>query len=147
MKLWLDDLRKPPDDTWTWVRTYEECIRQFRSDKTFAELVQAEPIEVLSLDHDLGTPQTGYDVVRWIERRVAEFGMVPPKLEVHSQNVVGRANILAAIASIERLMPRRHDGCGGVVLWDAEVDSTGRLYGPYDSYRCSECGATNFLED
>ena len=44
MKLWFDDIRRPPDDTWLWARTIEEAKL----------LVQTNEIDEASLDHDLG---------------------------------------------------------------------------------------------
>lgn len=46
MKLWLDDLRPPPDDTWHWAHNYDEAIAAFQ-DKDHG-------ITHASLDHDLG---------------------------------------------------------------------------------------------
>ena len=45
MKLWLDDVRPPPDETWLWARTVDEAKRS--SPQT--ELSEQ------SLDHDLGS--------------------------------------------------------------------------------------------
>ena len=58
------------------------------------------------LDHDLGDDVvngTGYSVVCWIEEVVATRGFVPPRMLIHSANIVGRARMEQAIASIERL--------------------------------------------
>lgn len=43
-KLWLDDKRQPPDDTWIWAKTAQDAIHTLDS----------QPIELASLDHDLG---------------------------------------------------------------------------------------------
>lgn len=97
MKLWLDDLREPPAG-WVWVRTPEETIAQLETGE----------IDELSLDHDLGIwdesghEQTGYDVLRWIEQRVATAGMQPPKLTVHSANPPAHDRMQRAIESIMR---------------------------------------------
>ena len=46
-------------------------------------------------------------------------------------------------------MPKRrkfatHKGCGGVVGWDAWVDSDDKICGgPYDSSECMKCGTAN----
>jgi len=80
MKLWLDDVRKPPDNSWHWVRTAEEAI------SWLADGIVSEA----SLDHDLGysaSRMSGYDVVCYLER-------VPDNLpwngtKVHSMNPVG----------------------------------------------------------
>ena len=39
--------------------------------------------------------------------------------------------------------PLVHKNCGGIIGWDADVDSNGEVYGPYDSSRCLDCGADN----
>jgi hypothetical protein len=43
MKLWLDDIRPAPEG-WTWVKRVEDAI--YYADR--------EPVEEMSLDHDLG---------------------------------------------------------------------------------------------
>lgn len=45
-KLWLDDARTPPDDTWTWVQTAEEAL----------EILKTGNVTRASLDHDLECP-------------------------------------------------------------------------------------------
>jgi endogenous inhibitor of DNA gyrase (YacG/DUF329 family) len=105
MNLYLDDVRNPPDDSWTLVRTAEEA----------RAIIASGVVECASLDHDLGecdecaakstTPglfypfscrhrMTGYDLVKWM----AEEGQWPAKKPmVHSANPVGRANMVATI--------------------------------------------------
>lgn len=99
MRVWLDDQREAPAD-WVRVKTPEETI----------ELLRAGEVAELSLDHDLGldtedTERTGYDVLLWLERQVAEerWRFPLPSIRVHSANPVGRARMERAIASIERL--------------------------------------------
>ncbi len=101
MRVWLDDVRVPyPDpEGWVWVRTPAEAI----------ELLQTGAVCELSLDHDLGLVDgdrevTGYDVVTWIERRVALEGFVPPAtIRVHSSNVPAAERMEAGIEAIRRL--------------------------------------------
>lgn len=99
MRVWLDDLREAPAG-WVRVKTPEEAI----------DLLRAGVVAELSLDHDLGldtkdTERTGYGVLLWLERQVAEgrWGFPLPSVRVHSANPVGRARMERAIASIERL--------------------------------------------
>ena len=91
MKVYLDDERTALPG-WVQVRWPDEAI---------ALLTQGEVAE-LSLDHDLGDDArgTGYDVLLWIEERVACAGFSPPVMRVHSANPAGRARMEAAIASI-----------------------------------------------
>lgn len=108
IKLYLDDVRSPPDDTWTVVRTAEEA-KALLDDPTI-------DVEAASLDHDLGEcdecanafpprgytvvtntcrhRMTGYDLVKWM----AETGRWPRyKPAVHSANPAGKANMVALI--------------------------------------------------
>ena len=56
-KLFLDDLRTPPDNTWDVVRSYDEAI----------EFVMTHGVpNVISFDHDLGTEESGYDFAKWL---------------------------------------------------------------------------------
>lgn len=92
MKLWHDDIRRPPDDSWVWARTNEEAIA----------FLEGLTIHEISLDHDLGlheldpdTPdaiylvghgeETGLDLVDYMIARA----LVPDKVTVHSMNPVG----------------------------------------------------------
>lgn len=84
MKLWLDDIRTPPNKSWTWVKTVGEAI----------DMIKNEIVTEASLDHDLGPGQlSGYDFVKWLEEHEAW----PEKILVHSQNPVGKQNMLRAI--------------------------------------------------
>ena len=101
MKIWLDDIRDAPDESWTVMRTYQEC-----SDEIMFTL---DDITDISLDHDLGEEKTGYDIAKLIEELVqGDYNYFPPNLSVHSDNPVGRANILAAIKNIYRMMFERY---------------------------------------
>lgn len=104
MKLWHDDIRKPPDETWVWARTNEQA--KF--------LLTTSLVREASLDHDLGLDYldpdddpdsmlfagdslngTGLDLVRWM---VAQ-GHVPAKVTIHSWNPAGAAAM--AVAFVE----------------------------------------------
>ena len=93
-RVFLDDIRDPPSG-WLLVRWPEEAIA----------CLETGGVEELSLDHDLGDDEhgTGYDVLRWIEEKVATEGFrPPPRILVHSANPTARARMLAAIESIRR---------------------------------------------
>lgn len=93
MQLFLDDERQPPAG-WSLVRTAEEAIR----------VLKHGIVKRLSLDHDLGTEKTGYDVLLWLEEIVAEDPEFPvPDIILHTANPVGRARMEAAKRSILRL--------------------------------------------
>ena len=91
MKLYLDDIRTPPDDSWQVVRTAEEAI----------EILKTGKVNAMSFDHDLGEgKKTGYDVLVWIEREVFKKKMNPPKMKTHTQNPVGKEKMEAAMIKI-----------------------------------------------
>ncbi len=94
MKIYLDDERPTPKG---WIRVYwpDEAIK----------LLQANDVEVISLDHDLGDDEkgTGYDVVTWIEEQVATTNYIPPIIKVHSANPSAKEKMQRGIQSIKRL--------------------------------------------
>ncbi len=94
MKLWLDDIRPAPEG-WVHVKTAAEAISMFARGE----------VEIASLDHDLGTEETGYSVVCWIERAMyqkAWYGVFPT-IYVHSSNPVGRMKMEKVIQNLEAL--------------------------------------------
>jgi hypothetical protein len=90
MKLYLDDYRDPPEG-WTVVRTAKEAIR----------LLSSGTVTDISFDHDLGTKETGYDVISWLEEQVV-YGKIkaPRTMQVHSANPVGKQRIMSVIKKI-----------------------------------------------
>lgn len=102
MKVYLDDERPAPRG-WMLARWPDEVI---------AELI-AGGVTDISLDHDLGDDVrgTGYDVIRWIEERVATSDWDPPNIDIHTANLAARQRMLAGVASIVRLVrEKRHTG-------------------------------------
>ena len=89
INLYLDDMRTPmngmmPDTFWVVVRTIEAT-------KT---LLLAGLVEEMSLDHDLGLGDTGYDLVKWME---AQNVWPSGSITVHSANPSGRDNMVAVL--------------------------------------------------
>lgn len=99
MKIWHDDIRKPPEG-WTWARTNTQAIALFLSHE----------IEAISLDHDLGLQDedpdapaaelgrgtslhTGYDLVEWM---IATHHL-PESITIHSWNPDGAKRMAAAL--------------------------------------------------
>ena len=77
MKLWVDDERDAPDDTWVVARSLWEARL----------LLQDRHWDVVSLDHDLGGgSETRALVLMWCELP----HLWPDEVRVHSQNPVGR---------------------------------------------------------
>lgn len=97
MKLWLDDVRKPPSRKWTWVKTYESAVL----------LLKTNQVSVISLDHDLGTVKTGYDVACWIEEKYIAKQLIAPKIECHSDNPAGIKKIRQVAQVLEREAVKR----------------------------------------
>ena len=82
VKLWLDDIRTPPDESWTWVRTVADAIL----------LMKAGGVCEASLDHDLGVGDDGHELPqgRTLVYWMAENDTWPTEaLSVHSANVIG----------------------------------------------------------
>lgn len=112
MKLWVDDVRPPPEG-WKWART-NDAAKEF--------LLTGE-VEECSLDHDMGLhdlgieetddwdkiieityalasateiyAETGLDLVHWM----IETERVPAKVTIHSWNPEGAANMAARLAN------------------------------------------------
>lgn len=73
------------------------------------EIPNLGSVTELSVHHDLGDDRhgTGYEVLRLIEEAVAVRGFEPPVIHVHSANTSARVKMLAAVASIHRLVRSR----------------------------------------
>jgi hypothetical protein len=92
MKVFLDDTRLPPDDSWTVVRTVQEALG----------LLAAGRVGEISLDDDLGENQPeGYEVANWIERMAFSYPSFRiPIVRVHTANLVARGRMLVIIGRI-----------------------------------------------
>lgn len=93
MKIWVDDVRPVPDDTWTPARTYVEAIN----------LIRKGDWNTVSLDHDLGDfsgvdgrEMTGYDILLDIVEEWHD-GELPGEVLVHTANPVARNRMIATI--------------------------------------------------
>lgn len=94
IKVYLDDERKAPPG-WKQTRWPDEVIK----------LLKGGNVDEISLDHDLGddTRGTGYDVILWIEKKVATENYNPPEIKVHSANTSARKKMEAGIRQINKL--------------------------------------------
>lgn len=97
MKLWLDDIRRPPDDSWEWCSNGHEFRDWLHSD-------WRHTITHISFDHDIATYDgygneiTGYTCLCWVEKLAftdANFEL--PEMTVHSANPVGRQKMQKVI--------------------------------------------------
>ncbi len=104
MKVYLDDERATPDETWTRTYTVAETI----------ELLETGQVEYLSLDNDLGENQLeGFRVLDWLEEQVyLHQTMLIPIITIHSANPVRVAHMQQVIRSIERIKQQKEAGNG-----------------------------------
>ena len=100
MKLWLDDDRMPPDDTWVWCKSsYEAFIAMYRAEQ------EENYITHISFDHDLGGEDEGTYVATYIELRASIGIMKRLNWRVHSDNP-WRSKIVAAMEAADRFWDR-----------------------------------------
>lgn len=107
MKIWLDDLRPPPDVTWYWAKTSQDALSNLMS--------YGSECTHISLDHDLGNLDDrdgcGHDVLAYLEEASASGGYwFRHYLRVHSANPVASARMRATIDSIHRMWAKA-EGC------------------------------------
>ena len=94
MKIFIDDQRTPPDDSWIVVRDLEELKLVLEKATT-----DGENIEIISFDHDLGQDQNevdkldGYYIVKWLSEHYPHLIVGETEHIIHSANAVGRENI------------------------------------------------------
>ena len=86
IKIFLDDIRPCPD-RWVPARDYNEMIMLLEKHKG--------EVEEISLDHDLGTIRTGYDVCKWIVEN--EYWNMK-KITIHTANPVGSKNMIQLLS-------------------------------------------------
>lgn len=91
MRLWLDDIRTPPDSSWLWVKSAAAAIA----------VLKAGQITEVSLDHDLEAAHyegyfgsgTGQSVADFI----AGMAAPPARITIHSLNPIGAARMKASM--------------------------------------------------
>ena len=110
MKVWLDDIRLPPDG-WTWARRATGPAPL--SPRGAIELLKTEEVTAISLDFDLGSyqddpyayrapyfsyagTQTGMEVVNFM----IEQYLVPPDVRIHSWNRGGAVQMQRALQEV-----------------------------------------------
>jgi hypothetical protein len=89
IRVYLDDERICPLG-WNCVKSAEDAIK----------LLKREIVSEISLDHDLGTEQTGYDVLLWIENHQSNGGRIPDKIHVHTANSSARIKMELGVKAI-----------------------------------------------
>jgi hypothetical protein len=100
IKLYIDDVRQPPDSTWVVARNGKEALEIIDSGVVITEI---------SFDHDLGDSDSisGYDVACHVENLVCEGVMHMPIWHVHSANPPGRMRIAQAMQFAEQYIARK----------------------------------------
>lgn len=92
-KLYLDDIRSLPNNSYILARSYDEAVNYVK---------QNSIPNFISFDHDLGVDEkdnllsTGYDFTKWlVEMDMDNIHSFPDdfSFNVHSANPVGKQNI------------------------------------------------------
>ena len=108
LKLFLDDIRERPDDSWFLVKNYDEFVKFI--EKSF---INFQPIDIISFDHDLAIQHytitdnellnnyydnicefTGLHCARFLIKFYIENNIDFPEIFVHSMNPIGAKNII-----------------------------------------------------
>lgn len=97
-KLYLDDVRTPPDFSWVLARSVAEAMKLIRQ--------HGLPVAI-SFDHDMGDQlPTGKDFLNTLVEQALDShtmaALVQVRVVVHSANPVGRANIQGLWQSVVR---------------------------------------------
>lgn len=120
IKIYLDDVRTPVDDSWEVARDYDAFVSKIL-------YYGLDNIELISLDHDLGDSamveyynnvkhnykldydniqeKTGYDCCKFLVSHSMDRNIPLPLVYVHSANPIGSANMMGYINNY--LMNRR----------------------------------------
>lgn len=88
MKLWIDDIRNPPNNDYVWIKSVNEFVKWFNEQQNCN-------ISIIDLDHDSGDYcKDGGDYIRILD--FLEFMKMQDKelhFKIHSMNPVGRHNM------------------------------------------------------
>ncbi len=112
IRIYLDDVRTPNQDTWVIARNYDEFVKIVNESGLSS-------IDMISLDHDLGesamkeyftnvspnykldynniSEKTGLDCAKFLVDKSIEDNVPLPLVYVHSANPIGSANIMGYI--------------------------------------------------
>lgn len=85
MKIWVDDIREPPDDSWLWAKTSDYALDVLDYHRHLAGRTGRNAVDCISLDHDLGGDDTSRPIVLYM----CQYNFWPVDVRVHSANPVG----------------------------------------------------------
>jgi hypothetical protein len=89
-RLFLDDIRNPPDEDWIVCRSTQEAV----------DIIKERGIpDFMSLDHDLGGEDTTMVFLKRLVNEIWDGQSTPPKYQVHSANPIGTQNIISYMES------------------------------------------------
>mgnify|MGYP003434316233 CR=1 FL=1 len=94
MKLFVDDIRDAPDDTWHTVRTVTEAIRVIHNNTTKIKEISLDhdisyPVEVNGLSRPYPSPETFQAVAYYLASLWACPLHDAPNITLHTANPVG----------------------------------------------------------
>ncbi len=97
MKIYIDDLRTPADNTWTICRSFKEFQKLIIDNYDKFKEPNLCDLEI-SFDHDLGIDEfhkemTGLDCAKLL----IHYKIIPKMFWVHSSNTVGSENIISLL--------------------------------------------------
>lgn len=109
MFIFIDDERLPEHVTWVKLPKPKEW-HVCRSYNGFVKLIESlkEPPAFITFDHDLGLPKdgsrerTGNDCAKALINVLVDKHWKMPGVQIHSQNPVGKRNILATLEAGEK---------------------------------------------
>ena len=95
MKLWIDDMRKPPCENWIHCKTVNEAKAAINA----YERNMGDDTIIIDLDHDAGDYASGggdyIKLLDWLEaKNIVDTGYF---FHIHSMNPVGVQNMRAII--------------------------------------------------
>lgn len=96
VKLWIDDVRPPPDDSWVWSKSSEHALAVFR----------VSEVSHVAFDFDLGETDTAERVAVLLED-MARTSPSFPSWSIHSANPVGAARLKMILERAERVWKER----------------------------------------
>ena len=100
VKIYIDDIRTPPDDTWIVAKNYDEACKLIEENDG--------DIEMISFDNDLGDPwaKEGRHVFDYLDQGIREGWLTPvsnPQINllVHTDNSSAREYMTRGIAALQ----------------------------------------------